>query len=101
MKKVRNLSSKKIISGSDYKRLVKEKFSYGFPTVSVTQPSDSTGNTKVLVGYIQCGLSMMSWSIHTLFLVNPFPFYYIKGYGLTKIKKVWVNQDVIVGPLCT
>ena len=33
------------------------------------------------LGNIQCGLSMMSWSIHTLFNA-------LKGYGLTKTKKV-------------
>ena len=69
MKKVRNLASKKIISGSDYKRLVKEKFSYGFPTVSVTQPSDSTSNTKK----VRCG------RLHTFAVL---PNKHIKDYNL-------------------
>ena len=36
--------------------------------------------------YIQCGLSMMSWSIHTFFvLVDPHPYYCIK--------MVWIDQN--------
>ena len=33
--------------------------------------------------FIQCGLSMTFWSIHTLFTG--------KGYGSTKTKNVWIN----------
>ena len=36
---------------------------------------------------------MTSWSIHTLFTA-------LKGYGLTKTKRVWINQDVIDGQRC-
>ena len=36
--------------------------------------------------YVQCGLSMMSWSIHTFFvLVDPHPFYWFK--------MVWIDQN--------
>ena len=44
---------------------------------------------EVLSLKVQCGLSMMSWSIHTLFTDRP------------KQKRVWIDQDVIDGPLCT
>ena len=74
MKKSKKLlASKKIISGSDYKRLVKEKFSYGFPTVSVTQPSDSTGNTNVVVGYIRVLYYPISILKVIIYLYSIFP----------------------------
>ena len=57
-----------------------------------SQPNSSCLSLKMflqILTYLQCGLSMTSWSIKTFFvLVDPHPFYSItKCYGSTKTKE--------------
>ena len=52
--------------------------------------------------YIQCGPSMMSWSIHVLFCSGRFILFYCSKKGMDQLKQkmVWINQDVIESPHC-
>ena len=67
----------------------------------------NNGKNEVIINYLQCGLSMTSLSIHTLFcfgsihtLLSCFLLYQ-KDMDRLKRKRVLVNRDIIDGPHCT